>query len=213
MEGAEEYIFIAGGIGITPLLSMIASVNALGRKWTLHYSGRSRSTMAFAEGLVSQYGENVCVHSSAEFDRLDLKQVLGDAQPTTAVYCCGPERLIEAVQSEMSGWPAHALHVERFLPRVLELPVREEAFEVELTLSSLVLIVPPEKSILQVVREAGVQVLSSCTEGTCGTCETNILSGKAERRDSILTDEERADSPCMFICVSRSCSPRLVLEL
>jgi ferredoxin-NADP reductase len=213
VEGADEYIFIAGGIGITPLLSMIDRVDAWGKKWTLHYSGRRRSTMAFVDGLRKRYGDKVQVYSTAESERIDLERVLGDPQSASLVYCCGPERLIAAVESEMTSWPAQALHVERFSPRTLEPPLRDTAFEVELSRSRLVLTVPPEKSILQVVQAAGVQVLSSCTEGTCGTCETNIVSGVPEHRDSILTDAERADSPSMFICVSRACSSRLILEL
>jgi ferredoxin len=144
---------------------------------------------------------------------LDLDSVLGVPQPGTLVYCCGPEPLLAAVEKRCQDWPPRSLHVERFSARPLTAPVRAEAFEVELASSELTLTIPPDRSILDVVEEAGVGVLSSCAEGTCGTCETAVLAGLPDHRDSVLTLEERATGDCMMICVSRACTDRLVLDL
>ena len=133
----------------------------------------------------------------------DLDLLLGTLRPDTLVYCCGPEPLLAAVEERCLAWPSRSLRVERFSARPLTAPVRAGAFEVELARSGLSLTIPPDRSILDVVEEAGAGVLSSCAEGTCGTCETGVLEGLPERRAG-----DR-----MMICVSRSCSARLVLNL
>jgi cytochrome P450/ferredoxin-NADP reductase len=209
---AARYEFIAGGIGITPILPMIAAATAAGADWRLLYGGRRRDSMAFLDELAS-HGERVTVAPQDETGLLDLDSLLGVPRPGTLVYCCGPEPLLAAVEERCRCWPAPSLHVERFAARPMAAPVRAEAFEVELAASELTLTVPPDRSILDVVEEAGVGVLSSCAEGTCGTCETPVLGGLPDHRDSVLTDEERQAGTCMMICVSRSCSDRLVLDL
>ncbi|WP_103354504.1 PDR/VanB family oxidoreductase [Amycolatopsis sp. CA-128772] len=203
---AERYLFVAGGIGITPILPMLESVARSGRDWRLVYGGRTSSSMAFTADLAG-HGERVVVRPQDEHGLLDLPAILAAAGPGTAVYCCGPEPLLAAV--EALGPPD--LHVERFTAAPDEGP--RTAFEVELAGSGRVLPVPPDRSILEVVEEAGVQVLSSCREGTCGTCETGVLGGEPDHRDSVLTAEERLESEVMMLCVSRACSPRLVLDL
>ncbi|MGH3178948.1 MAG: PDR/VanB family oxidoreductase, partial [Streptosporangiaceae bacterium] len=209
---SPRYQFIAGGIGITPILPMIAAASAAGADWRLLYGGRYRASMAFLPALAA-YGDRVTVAPQDETGLLDLDALLGTPQPDTLVYCCGPEPLLAAVESRCRAWPARSLHVERFSARPLTAPVRAEAFEVELAASELTLTIPPDRSILDVVEEAGVGVLSSCAEGTCGTCETAVLSGVPDHRDSVLTEEERQARDCMMICVSRSCTERLVLDL
>ncbi len=203
---AERYLFIAGGIGITPILPMLDQVTAAGRDWQLVYGGRTRGSMAFTEEL-SRHGGRVLFRPQDEHGLLDLPTLLAAARPGTAVYCCGPEPLLAAV--EALG-PAD-LHVERFTARLEEGP--RTAFEVELAGSGRVLPVPADRSILEVVEEAGVTVLSSCREGTCGTCETGVLGGTPDHRDSVLTADERLENEVMMLCVSRACSPRLVLDL
>ena len=209
---SDRYQFIAGGIGITPILPMIAAASAAGADWQLLYGGRRRDSMAFT-GELARYGDRVTVAPQDETGLLDLDALLGFPRAGTLVYCCGPEPLLNAVEERCRDWPARSLHVERFAARPLTAPVRATAFEVELAASELTLTVPPERSILDVVEEAGVGVLSSCAEGTCGTCETAVLGGQPDHRDSVLTDEERMAGTCMMICVSRSCSDRLVLDL
>ncbi|MEV6441279.1 PDR/VanB family oxidoreductase [Amycolatopsis sp. NPDC051716] len=206
LVAAERYLFIAGGIGITPILPMLDQVTAAGRDWQLVYGGRTRGSMAFTEEL-SRHGGRVLFRPQDEHGLLDLPTLLAAARPGTAVYCCGPEPLLAAV--EALG-PAD-LHVERFTARLDEGP--RTAFEVELAGSGRVLPVPADRSILEVVEEAGVTVLSSCREGTCGTCETGVLGGTPDHRDSVLTADERLENEVMMLCVSRACSPRLVLDL
>ncbi|MFF4777983.1 PDR/VanB family oxidoreductase [Microtetraspora fusca] len=210
---AERYLFVAGGIGITPIVPMAAAVQAAGADWRLVYGGRTRSSMAFREELCDRYGDRVSVRPQDETGLLDLDALLGEPAPGTAVYCCGPEPLLAAVERACAHWPPGTLHTERFAPKAGADDGPREAFEVELAVSGLTLAVPPDRSILSVVEEAGVQVLSSCQEGTCGTCETVVLDGTPDHRDSLLTDEERAAGDTMMICVSRARSPRLVLEL
>jgi ferredoxin-NADP reductase len=210
---APRYVFVAGGIGITPILPMIDAVQEAGAAWELHYGGRSRRSMAFLESLEEAAGQQVTLHPQDEVGLIDLDRLLGTPLLDTLVYCCGPEPLLLAVEQRCAEWPAGALHLERFAPKDIGEPVLTGAFEVELTVSGLSLTVPPEKSVLQVVEEAGLTVLSSCTEGTCGTCETTVLSGEVDHRDSLLTPAEQAANDTMFICVSRAACPKLVLEL
>jgi ferredoxin-NADP reductase len=210
---ARRYLFVAGGIGITPILPMIDAADAAGAEWELHYGGRSRRSMAFLQSLEEATGQRVTLHPQDEVGLIDLESLLGTPRPGTLVYCCGPEPLLVAVEQRCAAWPEGSLHAERFAPKDVGEPVLTGAFEVELALSGLSLTVPPEKSVLQVVEEAGIDVLSSCTEGTCGTCETTVLSGEVDHRDSLLTPAEQAVNDTMFICVSRAACPRLVLEL
>ena len=215
LADSPRYLFIAGGIGITPILPMIAAAESADADWHLLYGGRRRASMAFLDEL-ARYGDRVTVAPQDETGLLDLDSLLGTPRPDTLVYCCGPEALLAAVEERCLAWPhsgSRSLRVERFSARPLTAPVRAEAFEVELARSGLSLTIPPDRSILDVVEEAGAGVLSSCAEGTCGTCETGVLDGLPDHRDSVLTEEERRAGDRMMICVSRSCSSRLVLNL
>ncbi|MEW9550666.1 2Fe-2S iron-sulfur cluster-binding protein [Nonomuraea sp. NPDC050783] len=208
LHPAARYLFIAGGIGITPILPMIAAVG--GARWRLAYGGRTATSMAFADELRAAHGDRVLLWPQDEHGLLDLDALLAEEPLDTLVYCCGPAPLLEAVEARCADRP---LHVERFTPKEAGEPVVAGAFEVELAVSGLTLTVPPDRSILQVVEEAGVPVLTSCREGTCGTCETPVLDGVVDHRDSLLTPEERAANDVMFVCVSRAACPKLVLEL
>ncbi|MFG2549805.1 PDR/VanB family oxidoreductase [Streptomyces sp. NPDC048581] len=208
LEPAPRYRFIAGGIGITPILPMLAAAEAAGAEWTLLYGGRSRQSMAFTEEL-GPHGARVTVAPQDESGLLDLASVLDDVPDGTLVYCCGPGPLLDAVEERC---PSGALRIERFQAK--EQPVGEDGeFEVELARSGLTLTVTPGVSLLDTVRAAGVEVLYSCTEGTCGTCETDVLDGTPDHRDSVLTPEEQESGETMMICVSRCRGQRLVLDL
>ncbi|WP_328877985.1 PDR/VanB family oxidoreductase [Streptomyces sp. NBC_00299] len=208
LEPASRYVFVAGGIGITPILPMLAAAEAAGAAWTLLYGGRTRQSMAFAEEL-GPYGERVTVAPQDESGLLDLASVLDDLPTGTLVYCCGPGPLLDAVEARC---PSEVLRVERFQAK--EQPVGEDGeFDVELAQSGLTLTVAPGVSVLDTVRAAGIEVLFSCTEGTCGTCETDVLDGTPEHRDSVLTREEQESGETMMICVSRCRGKRLVLDL
>ncbi|MFC5289556.1 PDR/VanB family oxidoreductase [Actinokineospora guangxiensis] len=213
LAGARRYIFIAGGIGITPIVPMIAAAAAAGAEWHLFYGGRTRTSMAFADVLEDRHPDNVSIQPQDEAGILDLLEILADPAPDVAVYCCGPEPLLAAVEAECARWPQGALHLERFVakPGAAEGPSR--SFEVELAQSGLTLTVPEHRSILEVVSAAGVDVYSSCQEGTCGTCEVGVLSGTPDHRDSILGPTEREEGQAMMICVSRAVSARLVLDI
>ncbi|WP_328352258.1 PDR/VanB family oxidoreductase [Streptomyces sp. NBC_00445] len=204
-----RYRFIAGGIGITPILPMLAAADAAGAEWTLLYGGRTRQSMAFTEEL-RRYGDRVTVAPQDEAGLLDLSSVLDDLPEGTLVYCCGPGPLLDAVEERC---PAGVLHVERFSPKEQQRTGDDEEFEVVLQQSGRTLTVPADASVLDTVRAAGVEVLFSCTEGTCGTCETDVVEGTPDHRDSVLTDEEREAGETMLICVSRCRGKRLVLDL
>lgn len=204
------YLFIAGGIGITPIAAMMSAAKAAGVEYALEYAGRSRRTMALIDELVDAHPGRVRIHAADEGDRLDLAGLFADLRPFTTTYCCGPARLIEAVEVAARG---RQLKVERFEPKELGAPVLQEPFEVELAFSGITVEVPPERSVLEVVEEAGVLVLSSCKEGTCGTCETRVMAGEIDHRDSILTADEQDANDVMYICVSRAAGPGLMLEL
>lgn len=204
---APRYLFVAGGIGITPILPMLAAAEAAGAEWTLLYGGRSRASMAFRDEL-RRHGDRVTLAPQDETGLLDLS-VLDDLRDGTLVYCCGPGPLLDAVEERC---PAGVLHVERFQPKQQQADGDGE-FEVVLDRSGRTLTVPPGVSLLDTVRAAGVEVLYSCTEGTCGTCETDVLEGTPDHRDSVLTEAERAAGETMLICVSRCRGKRLVLDL
>ena len=211
LEPAEKHLFIAGGIGITPLLPMIATATAAGSDWRLVYGGRTRGSMAFL-GDLEAYGDRVDLWPQVERGLLDLALILGGQVPGRRVYCCGPEPLLAAVEQEMRTRPEESLHVERFAPKE---PVESggEAFEVEVASSGARIGVAGDESIIDALAAVGIDVDFSCREGTCGTCETGVLGGVPEHRDSVLSDEERAEGDCMMICVGRCRSGPLILDL
>ncbi|MHC5908413.1 PDR/VanB family oxidoreductase [Streptomyces sp. S6] len=208
---APRYRFVAGGIGITPLLPMLAAAEASGAQWTLLYGGRSRRSMAFT-GELGRYGGRVTVAPQDETGGLlELGPVLDELPEDTLVYCCGPGPLLDAVESRC---PSGVLHVERFRPKEQGQDAADtREFDVVLERSGLTVTVPQDTSVLDAVRAAGVDVLFSCTEGTCGTCETDVLDGEVDHRDSVLTQEEREAGETMMICVSRCRGKKLVLDL
>ena len=209
---SEQYLFVAGGIGITPLLPMIRQADLLGADWRLLYGGRRRASMAFLDELAG-YGERVQVVPEDEYGLLDLRGFLGEPRSGVRLYCCGPAPLLAAMEAVCAGWPASALRTERFVADERSAPVRNAPFEVELARTGTTLTVPLGETVLDAVGSAGVDVLSSCRQGICGTCETTVLAGEPDHRDTLLDDDERAAGDCMYICVSRSCSDRLVLDL
>ncbi|MET9778030.1 PDR/VanB family oxidoreductase [Streptomyces sp. NPDC006367] len=209
LEPAARYRFVAGGIGITPLLPMLAAAEEAGTGWTLLYGGRTRAGMAFT-GELERYGDRVTIAPEDETGLLDLAPVLDDVPEDTLVYCCGPGALLDAAEARC---PAGKLRVERFSPKDTRPGGPGTEFEVVLARSGRTVTVAPDVSVLDAVRAAGVEVLFSCTEGTCGTCETDVVEGVPDHRDSVLTDAERAAGETMLICVSRCRGRRLVLDL
>ncbi|MDV5144611.1 PDR/VanB family oxidoreductase [Streptomyces sp. SBC-4] len=204
---AERYLFVAGGIGITPLLPMVRSLPP--GSWSLLYGGRSLAAMAYREELAVLPGVTLVPRDTAGLP--DLDAVLAGMPTGTAVYCCGPEGLLRAVEERWQG----PLHTERFgaapVPSTGDVPA--EGFEVELRRSGRTLTVRPGRTLLDAVREAVPDVAYSCEEGWCGTCETKVIAGTPEHHDSVLGEDEKASGATMMICVGRSRGARLVLDL
>ncbi|MER5546352.1 PDR/VanB family oxidoreductase [Streptomyces sp. NPDC002589] len=211
---ADDLLFIAGGIGITPLLPMLAEAERTGSRWRLVYGGRSRASMAFLPEL-ARYGDRVTVVPEDEYGLLDLGGPLSEVPAGGRVYCCGPEPLLQAVQERCAALPRLTLHTERFAAAACAAGPEgaDTGFEAVLGRSGRSVAVPAGTSVLDALREAGVAVLASCEEGTCGTCETTVLEGTVDHRDSLLTPQERAAGDLMLICVSRCRGSRLVLDL
>jgi len=208
---SKSYLFVAGGIGITPLLPMIAEAEAAGAQWRLVYGGRSRASMAFVDELES-YGDRVTLMPQDEAGLPDLPGLLGEPLADTLVYTCGPTGLLDAMETNCSAWPTGSLHLERFSAREAD-TTGDTPFELVLQQSGLTLTVPADKSIFEVCKEAGVSVVGSCLEGVCGTCETEIVEGEGDHRDSVLNEDEQEANETMMICVSRCRGDRLTLDL
>lgn len=211
LDESPAYLFIAGGIGITPILPMIAQAEAQGSLWRLVYGGRSLSTMAFLDRL-STYGDQVELVPQDRDGLIDLGTLLGEPLADTLVYACGPEPLLVAAEERCSSWPTRSLHVERFAAKVQDVG-EDTGFEVVALASGVTVDVPPGISIVDALEEVDIWIPSACREGICGTCETAVIEGTPDHRDSLLTDEERASGKCMMTCVSRSLSSRLVLDV
>ncbi|WP_040807854.1 PDR/VanB family oxidoreductase [Nocardia concava] len=207
LVASEEYVFIAGGIGITPILPMVAAAERAGTRWSLHYGARSREHLAFTGEL--QGYEHVNLLPQNESGLLPIASLLADT--TAAVYCCGPAPLLDAVESEAAR-RGLAVHTERFTPRRVDNAV-DRAFLVRLAHSGQVLSVAADRTIVDVLEGAGVAIVTSCREGTCGSCETTFLEGEVQHRDSVLTADERAHGRALMPCVSRALSDVLVLDL
>ncbi|NYD34093.1 2Fe-2S iron-sulfur cluster-binding protein [Actinomycetospora corticicola] len=211
---APSYRFVAGGIGITPLLPMIAEAETRGADWHLTYGGRSTSTMAFADRLRAEHPDRVELWPEDTCGLLDLRRAVGELEPDGLVYCCGPAPLLAAITAHTADRPPGVLHLERFTPvEDAAGDERREGFEIELAASGRRLVVPPGRTVLETLEDAGVDMLSSCRAGTCGTCETGVLAGEVDHRDALLSAEERSAHDTMFVCVSRAASARLVLDL
>jgi ferredoxin-NADP reductase len=213
LQPAAEYLFVAGGIGITPLLPMIAAVEAQGLPWRLLYGGRQRASMAFLPELAA-YDDRVLIAPQDEGGHPDIAGALARCGPGVHVYCCGPEPLVGAVEQRTQALPAGSTHVERFRPRAADPEAAADAaFEVVLERSGVTVQVPADEAIVDSLLRAGVVVDTSCREGICGSCETRVLGGVPLHRDSLLSDEEQATNETMMVCVGRSRTPRLVLDL
>lgn len=211
VEKARSYVFIAGGIGITPILSMIRSFGKLPpAPWKLYYLTRSPEATAFRDELKA-FGRNVVIHHGAgEPDgQYDLWPAL--EKPSSAhVYCCGPKGLMESVRDMTGHWSPANVHFESFNEGGGVMP-DDKPFAVKLAKSGAEFVVPVGKSILAALREHGCHAVSSCESGTCGTCRTALLEGEADHRDMVLMPEEMGSQ--IMICVSRARSERLVIDL
>jgi ferredoxin-NADP reductase len=217
---AGERVFIAGGIGITPLLPMVSAASAAGEPWRLLYLGRSRRSMAFLDELAAldPDGTRTRIHAKDDAGPLDLAGYLAEAGGAV-VYACGPGRLLSELREAHSAGAVAGLVFEDFGAGLAETPDGGAAgeadnapFVVE-TADGTEVAVSANESILDALHRAGVPALNSCRKGTCGTCETPVLDGVPEHRDDILSEEEREANDTMMICVSRCRGERLVLDI
>ncbi|WP_433598896.1 PDR/VanB family oxidoreductase [Nocardia sp. CA-135953] len=202
-----SYVFIAGGIGITPIMPMVAAAQAAGADWELYYGGRTLAHMAFAEEIVRHPHARLLPQD--EHGLLPIADILAE-RPDSAIYCCGPEPLLVAVETE-GALRDSAVFVERFVPRKVTAP--QGSFEIRLASSGTTFHIGADESIADVLDAAGIGIITSCREGTCGSCETAVLAGEIDHRDSVLTAEEQACGNTMMLCVSRAGSDVLVLDL
>jgi tetrachlorobenzoquinone reductase len=209
---APRYLFVAGGIGITPLLPMMREATRAATPWSLLYCVRRADAAPFMHELRELRGA-ITLHVSEDGTRLDPFSRLGVPEPGTLLYCCGPAALMTVVEEATADWPAGSVQFEWFTPRSRPEDETSGAFQVVCAISGVTLSVPPDRSILDMLTEAGIEVPRSCEQGICGTCECQVLEGEADHRDSILSTAERAANQSMMVCVSRAKSPRLVLDL
>jgi ferredoxin-NADP reductase len=214
LEPAGGYVFIAGGIGITPLLPMVRAAVERGVPWRMVYLGRSRESMAFIEELLELDGD-VQIHADDESGLFPLAELLGGLERETHVYACGPGPLLNVLQSIAEGWEDPArFHCERFTgtDQGTPGPSGQSSFVVQL-IDGTEISVGPDETILQALEKVGINQANSCREGICGTCETGVLEGEIDHRDSLLSEAEREAGETMMICVSRCKSKRLLLNL
>ena len=214
-EAAPHSVLIAGGIGITPLRSMAAHLQQLGKPWTLHYSGRDRRAMAYYDEFraLAAAGAGIHLHADAENGGrfIDLSGIIAEGPVGAHIYCCGPKPMLVAFEAATAKLPPEQVHLEYFEAK--ETAAATGGFVVELARSGRQFEMAPGKSILDTLLEAGVQVDFSCMDGICGSCETRVLAGIPDHRDSILSKSEREANDRMMICCSGSMTPRLVLDL
>ncbi len=210
-DSARPALLLAGGIGITPLLAMAYELTALGRPWTLWYSAKSDDQLVLADEFERIAGENgvVHTHTTSGGTRLDLAGLIAGA-PDAEVFACGPVGMLEDVQEAGAADPSR-LHWEYFEPT--EQKATDTGYEVELASTGERVPIPPGKTILDVFIDRGMDVEYSCSEGTCGTCETRVLAGRVDHRDVVLTQRERDAGDVMMICCSGSLDPVLVLDV
>lgn len=209
LEDVGSYVFVAGGIGITPLLAMARESARRGAEWRMVYGGRSRASMAFT-GELEALGGDVTLVPQDEHGHIDLDSVLSELPEGALVYSCGPEPLLAAVEQRC---PGDRLRLERFAAPAVERTGDDEAFEVECRTSGTTFTVGAGTSVLEAAEGAGLTVDNSCRDGICGSCETRVLEGTPDHRDFLLSEAERAAGTTMMICVSRCASGRLVLDL
>jgi len=204
-EDCRRAIFIAGGIGVTPVSAMARRARELGIDYTFHYCGRARSAMAMVDELRALHGDRLHVYARDEGQRADFAQLLGTPDANTQVYACGPARMTEALVGLCAAWPEDTLRVEHFSSTLGTLdPAREQPFVVELKDSGLTLEVPANQTLLATLRSANIDVQSDCEEGLCGSCEVRVLAGEVDHRDVVLMRTEREANNRMMACCSRA---------
>jgi cytochrome P450/ferredoxin-NADP reductase len=211
-EDKSDYLLVAGGIGITPIVSMADRLKKAGKKYSLHYAGKSSGRMAFLDRIKREHPTRAHFYSSADGNRLNLKALVSNSSADT-IYACGPGRMLSEMESVAKHF-AENLHMEHFLAAAGLLdPEKESGFEIELRDSQVILQVPPDKTVLDVLEAAGIDVPCDCREGLCGSCEVQVVDGDIDHRDRVLSQTERAQNTKMMTCCSRAKGKKVVLGL
>lgn len=213
-ESAEHSVFVAGGIGITPILSMIARLDAMNRSWRLHYASRSPGATAFVDMLrVLDGGRGRVTYcfGSDRAERLDIARLVAGADAQTHLYCCGPARMIDSFVEAGRARPQNTMHYERFA--AAEAPAVDGGYTVVLQRTHKRVVVEPGKTLLDALLDENVAVPYACSNGICGTCMTRVIAGVPDHRDEFLSEDEKKSGACMLVCCSGSLSPELVLDL
>jgi vanillate monooxygenase ferredoxin subunit len=215
---ASRYLLFAGGIGVTPILAMAEHLSESAKPFELHYCARMRDRAAFVSRMqLSAFATRVHLHFDDEppEQRLQIEDALGSTDDDAHVYVCGPPPFIDYIlrSARARGWPEARLHREFFTAATQYVMSPEGHFEVQLSSTGQIFAVPADRTIAQVLREAGVAVEVSCEQGVCGTCLTRVLQGDPDHRDVYLTDAEHLQNDQMTLCCSRARSARIVLDL
>jgi tetrachlorobenzoquinone reductase len=208
-EEARNTVLLAGGIGVTPIACMVQRLRALGASFEVHYSVRRREEAAFMDVLA---GPELHLHVDAENGNrpLPVADIVARAAQEAHLYCCGPAPMLDAFEAAGAGRPSGHVHLERFAAAPV---VAEGGFTVQLARSGRSVGIARGCTILDTLRQEGIAVPASCEQGICGSCETRVLSGTPDHRDSLLSDEEKAANKVMMVCCSGSKGPLLVLDL
>lgn len=207
-----ELVLIAGGIGITPIGSMAHALKQHQRPFTLHYSARSQDQLAFSDELKNHLGDQLICYTNDD-NPFDLVALFDSITPDQHIYVCGPQGMIDAVIAlgKEKGWERDHIHFELFITAAAK--EGDQPFELELRQSGLTFTIPADKTILEVLEEAGEDPMYDCNRGECGVCTAEVLEGVPDHRDYFLTDKEKAGGKIIQICISRSKSPKLVLDM
>ena len=204
-ETAPHVVLVAGGIGITPILAMADRLKVLGHSYALHYAGRSKSTMAFLDRVSCDHGAALTLYAGDEGLRMDLSAMVADLDDGAQIYACGPQGLLSALETLTDNLRDGTFHFEHFTTSTTGLdPDKEQAFEVELADSGLMLNVTADTTLLDAIMAAGIDVACDCREGLCGSCEVAVVEGEIDHRDMVLTRAERAENKRMMTCCSRA---------
>jgi vanillate O-demethylase ferredoxin subunit len=209
--GDTPALLIAGGIGVTPIISFASELTSRKSQFAFHYATRSTDFCAFRPRLETQFGENLTLWFDDQ-KMINLDELIKNAAPETHIYCCGPKGMIEGVRerAEAAGFAKEQIHFELFTsPASHE---GDQSFEIEIS-DGRVFTIPAGKTIIEILEENDVGVVYDCTRGDCGICQTDVISGTPDHRDVVLSDAERASGKIMQICVSRAKSARLVLDI
>lgn len=211
LRRADSYVFVAGGIGITPIIPMIRQAESWGQDWKLLYGGHTVTSMPFLDEL-REHGSRVTFYPSDADGRIPLAEHFAQVRAGVKIYACGPPTMLAALEDATSHWPPDSLQHERFKPRSKP-STPDRPVEVVCAASGKTVTVSEDQSILTALEAGGVNVPSSCRSGICGACETRVLEGVPDHRDDILSETERAANDRMYVCVSRARTPQLVLDV